>query len=289
MYPLLAVALKDFRSILTSWRVLVASIILASVMLLAAWGLSMSALGASQGDVGAASALWQKGSDGALATLIFAVVPFILPLLPVLMAFESLRQDHAAGLWDLYLSQPSPKPSIATGKFLGLLGSMAAILVPLSGASVLLIQAIVGTPVATGLIVAFVALNVVLGLLYLLLSLFLGALTNPSSMPILAFLGWVLFNALALTGPTLLGQMIGLIGLETALTFKPTWIHLVSFTGIYDTLVALYIPADLGLVVGPGSEQSLDLIYGTASWAALAWGAIILAIFGLSMARVPGR
>lgn len=285
---MLAVAVKDFRSTLSSWRTLGASILLTTIVLFAAWGFAQTALAAQEADE-EGTVLWEKGANGALTTLSFAVVPLILPLLPVVMAFETLRQDRATGLLDLYLSMPVPKAGIAVGKFLGLLGGLAVVLVLLGGASVILIQLVVGGPIDAGLLAAFILFNLVLGALYLVLTLFLGAVTFPEATIGLAFLAWALFNALQPTGTFLFGQMVGLFRVGEALTFQTVGTDLLSFTGLYASLMAPFVPAELGFVVGADPGSPLAWIPGAVPWFTLAWAAGLLVPFALFLARVPGR
>lgn len=284
--PIGAVALKDLRTVLTSRRILIASVVAGFVLLLAAWGFAQTAGGAPEGGDGV---LWERGADGALAALLFAVVPIVLPLLPVVVAYDTLTRDRDTGMLDLYLTQPSPKPSIAAGKVLGTLGGLAAIVVPLNLAGTLLIRGIVGGAFEPGLQVAFVGFGLLLAFLYLLLTLGLGSATTPSTGAALAFLAWAGFNALRPTAALLFGQMIGLLPVEEAVVFTPTGADLVSFTGLYEILLAGFLPTGLGIVMGPEPGSPWAWTPAAAPWVALLWLVLLGFLFALRMGHVPRR
>ncbi len=286
--PLVAVAVRDLRVVLTSRRVLIATVIVGFFTLLAAWGFAQSAAAAleaeSEGQV-----LWEKGADGALAALLFVVVPIIQPLLPVTMAHDALERDRSTGLLDVYLTQPSPKPSLAVGKALGVVGGVAAIVIPLNLAGALLIQGIVGGEAAFGFFAAFVAYGLVLAALYVLLTLWLGRLVTPAIGAALAFAAWAGFNALRPTAALLLGQMIGLLPTEDAPVFTPTGGDLASFTGLYEMLVAGSLPGALGFVVWPEAGSPWVWVPAAAPWVTLVWGAALVVLFALRQGSVPRR
>lgn len=284
--PVVAVALMDVRTILTSRRVLIASALVGFIILLTSWGFSQSALEAAEDGAGV-QALWDKGADGALASLLFAIVPLILPLLPVTVAYDTLERDRATGLLDLYLTQPSPKPSIAAGKVLGATGAVAVITVPLNLAGALMIQGIVGGSFDPVFQVAFVGFGMVLAVLYLLLALWLGSLATPRTGVALAFLAWAGFNALRPTATLLFGQMIGILPIEETVAFAPTGTDLASFTGLYETLVAAFLPAGLGFVVWPEPGSPWAWTPAAAPWITMAWVVVLLVLFALRMGHVP--
>lgn len=283
--PLMAIALRDLRVVLTSRRVLVAAGLVGFFTLLAAWGFGTSAAAAAEAG-GQAQVLWEKGADGALAALLFAIVPILQPLLPVTVAYDALERDRVTGLLDVYLTQPSPKPSLAAGKALGLVGAVAAIVVPLNLAGALLIEGIVGGAAAPGFLVAFVGYGLGLAALYVLLTLWLGRLVPPSLGAGLTFAAWAGFNALRPTAALLFGQIIGLVPADEALVFSPTGTDLASFTGLYEILVAGFLP-ELGFAVWPEAGSTWGWVPAAAPWIALAWASVLVILLALREGHIP--
>ena len=280
-----AFLLRDLLASLRSPRLVAASAIIGAVLLAGAWILGLIAA-STPGD----GPLWQRGSDGALTTLAFAVVPLVLPVLPVALAARNLQQTLSRGEFDLTLSKPALGAGVALGKAAALFADVAIILVPLSVASALLIQSVTEDPVDAGLLVGFVASNLILAALYLLLALPVGGFLTPRNLPLTMFLVWIGFNLLQPTAFLLLGQLTGFLRIGTLPSFDPMATDAATFTGLYQAFLAPYVPAELGFVTLPGDSASgASPTVVLLQWAPLVWAIVLLALYSHFLARIPSR
>ncbi len=283
--PLVGFFLKDLQASVFSTRMAVAFAFLAAATLFLAWFLGQAALQAAASEADPATLqLWQRGADGALSTLAF-FMPVILPLVPLVLARENLESDAAAGLLPLALSKPAPNQFMAGGKVAGLLAALAVPLIPLSLAAAFLIQAVVGEAVDPLLVAAFVGGNLVLAALYLLLGLVFGTILGPGFVGPLSALVWLGSNLLRTTAFVLLGALIGAIRLEGILTFEYAWFDVVSFTGLFQGIMAAFVPAHLMFVIWPADP----LLPQVVVWANAAWIVGLLVLFAVLLAKVPKR
>ncbi len=283
--PLVAFFLKDLKVSVFSTRMALAIAFLAAATLSLAWLVGQSAQQAAASGLDPATRqLWQRGANGALSALAF-LMPVILPLAPVVLARENLESDASAGLLRLALSKPAPGQFMAGGKVAGLLAALAVPLIPLSLAAAFLIQAVVGEPVDPLLIAAFVGGNLVLAALYLLLALVFGALLRPGFVGPLSALVWLGSNLLRPTAFVLLGVLIGAVRIDNFLAFEYAWIDIVSFTGLYQGIMAAFVPAHLMFVLWPADS----LLPQVVVWANAAWIAGLLLLFAVLLAKVPKR
>ena len=258
---------------------------LAAATLFLAWLVGQSAQQAAVSGLDPATLqLWQRGSDGALTALAF-FMPVILPLVPVVLARENLESDASAGLLALALSKPAPNQFMAGGKVAGLLAALAVPLIPLSLAAAFLIQAVVGEPVDPLLVAAFIGGNLILAALYLLLGLVFGTLLGPGFVGPLSALVWVGSNLLRTTAFVLLGVLIGAISVDTPLTFEYAWFDILSFTGLYQGIMAAFVPANLMFVIWPIDP----LLPQVVVWANAVWISGLLLLFAVLLARIPER
>ncbi len=277
--------LKDLKASVFSPRMALAIAFLAGAMLFLAWLVGQSAQAAAASGLDPATLqLWQRGANGALSALAF-FMPIILPLVPVVLARENLESDASAGLLALALSKPAPNQFMAGGKVAGLLAALAVPLIPLSLAAAFLIQAVVGEPVDPLLVAAFVGGTLVLAALYLLLGLVFGTLFGPGFVGPLSALVWLGSNLLRTTSFVLLGVLIGAFIVDTPLTFEYTWFDIFSFTGLYQGIIAAFVPADLMFVTWPVDS----LLPQAVVWASAAWIGGLLLLFAVLLARVPKR
>ena len=277
--------LKDLKASVFSPRMALAIAFLAGATLFLAWLVGQSAQQAAASGLDPATLqIWQRGADGALTALAF-FMPVVLPLVPVVLARETLESDASAGLLDLALSKPAPNQFMAGGKVAGLLAALAVPLIPLSLAAAFLIQAVVGEPVDPLLVAAFIGGNLILAALYLLLGLVFGTLLGPGFVGPLSALVWVGSNLLRTTAFVLLGVLIGAISVDTPLTFEYAWFDIFSFTGLDQGFMAVFVPADLMFIVGPVDS----LLSQSVVWASAAWIGGLLLLFAVLLARVPDR
>ncbi len=278
--------LKDLKASVFSPRMALAIAFLAAATLFLAWLVGQSAQEAAASGLDPATLqLWQRGSDGALSALAF-FMPVILPVVPVVLARENLESDESAGLLGLALSKPAPNQFMAGGKVGGLLAALAVPLIPLSLAAAFLIQAIVGEPVDPLLVAAFIGGNLILAALYLLLGLVFGTLLSPRLVGPVSALVWLGSNLLRPTAFVLLGLLIGAISrVDTPLTFAYALLDLFSFTGLYQGIMAAFVPANLMFVIWPVDS----LVPRVVVWANAVWIGGLLLLFAVLLARVPER
>ncbi|MEE9181059.1 MAG: hypothetical protein V3U33_00610 [candidate division NC10 bacterium] len=279
-----ALFVRDLTVSLRSRRLAAASIVLGVALLVGGWIFGQAALASPENGTGAP--LWQRGADGALVALSFAILPLALPLVPVALVTRNLQRDLSHGDFELVMSRPNSAAGTALGKSAGMFVAIAIPLVPLSVASALLIQLVAGTPVDGGLVVGFVGSNLVLAALYLLLALVVGTLLGPRDLLAVALLAWFGFNLLSPVAFVLLGQFIGFLPVQDPNLFRLTWTDAASFTGIYQGLIAAYVPAGLGIVMQPDAPSAGSLLL---QWAPFAWTLALLTLYSLLLRRIPNR
>lgn len=278
-----AFLLRDMLVSLRSPRLIAASVILGVILLASAWLLGLVASGASAEGAGERP-LWERGSDGALTTLAFVVVPIVLPILPVALVTRNLQRDLTHGDFDLTLSKPVPGAGVALSKAAAIFVAVAIPIVPLSLASAVLIQSVTQGPINGGLLLGFVASNLILAALYLLLALPVGGFLTPRNLPVAALLAWFVFHLLQPTAFLVLGQLTGFIQSDIAPTFEPMATDAATFTGLHQALLAPYVPATLGFVTLPASLTAILL-----QWAPLVWAIALLVLYSIFLSRVPNR
>ncbi len=150
-------------------------------------------------------------------------------------------------------------------------------------AAVFLVQLMLGMPVDTPLVVTFLTNNLLLTALYLLLAFAAGRGRAPEYVGILSFLAWAAFNILRPTAFELLGQMIGALALGTVVSFEYALTDTLSFTGLYQGLLASSLPVNLGFVTGPVDIAPI------LPWSALVWMLGLAALNGYFLYRLPVR
>ncbi len=286
IHPIIAFLLKDFHASIRSRRLAISSLLFGAVILLAAWVLGQAGLGAEGSGGDSSVPIGERGPDGALSVLAFGIMPLVLPLVPIVLAQESLRTDWATGRIRLSISKPVPKWGMVTGKFLGLFAALAIPLVPLSLAGAFLLQSILGTPADSGLIAAFVGSNMVLAALYLLLALLVGTVFTTRNLPVAMLLLWIGFNVLRPTAFELTGQLIGLLPAGGNIFFEVAWTDTLTFTGLYQGLLALFVPQELEFVVGPASSSFVPLVVRLSI---LPWIMGLVALHATFLERIPAR
>lgn len=284
-HPIQALAVKNFLAVMRSPRTVTTSLILLALLILTSWALGTIAATPPE-DEGGTRPLWQRGPDGVLTTLAFAILPVFLPLVPVAVVGKNLTSDRESGFHELVVSKPVPRWGLVIGKFLGLFGAVAAVLVPVSLAGAYSLQFMTGTPASGGLLIAFVAASMVLGALYILLALLIGVTLGPRSIPPLVFLAWIAFHAVRPTSFVLLGQILAIVSTQTPPSFSYVWLDAFSFTGIFQGLFATAIPENLGFVVASGAA---GIVEAAVLWAALPWGALLLLLHVWYLEHIPAH
>lgn len=126
--PLAAVAHKEFRDRLRNRWVLAVTLIFAAFSFAITWfG------GAGQGLIGPASL------ELTIASLVSLVI-YLIPMIALLLGFDSIVGERERGSLDLLLALPVTRPELLLGKYLGLAAALsAATLLGLAGVAVLLV------------------------------------------------------------------------------------------------------------------------------------------------------
>lgn len=278
VYSVSAFFARDLLNSLRSRRFLTASITLGVILLVSVWFLATVA---GTGPEGGGGLIWQRGSNGTLTTLAFAVIPLALPLLPVALVATNLRRDLSRNDPDLAISRPAPGAGMALGKSAAMYVAVAVPVVLLSLATVLIFQTVTNTTIDGLFLAGFVASNLILAALYLLLALPTGTVLGPRNLSAIMFLVWLGFNILSPTAFFLLGELIGFRQITGPQSFEPIWTDTLSFTGIYHGFLAPYVPEELGYVILPGSIILL------LRWGPLVWVILLLVIYSFVSGRVP--
>lgn len=189
--PLLAVAHKEFRDRLRNRWVLAVSVVFAAFSFAITWfG------GASQGLIGPTSL------ELTIASLVSLVI-YLIPLIALLLGFDSIVGERERGSLDLLLALPVTRIELLLGKYLGLALALAvATLLGLAGVAVLLYMRFG----AAGLYHygGFMVSAVLLGLAFLSLAMLLSTLArdraHASGMAIATWFVLVLVFDLLLLG-----------------------------------------------------------------------------------------
>ncbi len=284
-----ATALENFRETIASRRIIVASVLVGFAFILSAWAFANSAVLASEAETPPTPlALWHMGADGALVSLAYGIAPLVVPLLPIIIAYDTLKKDRTTGFLETAMSRPVPRWGIPLGKFAGIFAAIAIPLVALTFGSAFLIQTIVGAPVPTDFTLDFVASTLFLAALYLSLVLLMGTLLAPSTVPGLYLLLWIAFNTIRTSALIIGGQFLSLLLRGEPLTFRVVWNDLATFTGLYQGLMAVSVPETLNFVIWSGPSNGGALVpYWSVPLGGGLWLAGLLALYTLFLTRYP--
>jgi ABC-type transport system involved in multi-copper enzyme maturation permease subunit len=123
----------------------------------------------------------QTGGDGAFGGMedtvvtLLSISTLLIPLIAIMLGFSTIAGEAEKGALSVVLSYPVKRVEVLLGKFLGL-GSVIAV-TPLIGFGIggIVIAATVGTEEGVGYL-AFIALAILLGLMYLSVIIFISAL-----------------------------------------------------------------------------------------------------------------
>lgn len=291
LQPAIAFGVKELLENLRSRRLIGVSVLVGAILIggSAALAASTPAPEGGEGEIPAPFEVWHKGPDGVLAGVAFGLGPVVLPLLSILTASRLLQKDKDRGIYQQSLTNPIPPWGPALGRFAGSYGALAIPAVVISVAVVWTIQVVTGTSVEVGLLAAYIGGTVLLVGLYLLLTLLVGTLLVPEFVAPLVFLIWLGFNLLRLTAYIILARMATILGGDEAVAFHGSGIDLVTFTGLYQGLLAPYVPAGLGFVVFEGPGDPVSLAAQAIPWAFLAWFVALFIIYARTLRRPPAR
>lgn len=286
-YALTALFRKDFLETVRSRRMVALSIVLGIAFLGSAWYLGQGAGRVGEPD-GGAPPVWQQGADGALTALAFALIPLVLPVLPVSLVASSLKRDLSRGHFSLLTSKPVHVVGVVLGKAIGLLVPVVLLLVPLAFGSALLIQVFATSSVSLALVGGLVVASLAMAALYLVLALLVGSWLGPRNIAIVLLLVWIGFNLVTPTGFLLAAEIVGFRPPSGLPFFELTFIDTLTFTGLYNGLLASFVPAELGFVGWPDPSSPFGSVAPLIlQSAALAWIAFLLAFTSVSSGRLP--
>lgn len=291
--PALAFLLKDFLEAVRDRKQIAVSVILGIILVGASAALASTMVNTPSPESGEEGVpepyeVWFKGADGVLVGVSFGLVPAIVPLLPMLTGGSILRKDKERGLFQLSLSKPIPPWGLAFGKFIGLYAALAIPTLAISFVSALAVQAVAGVSLDPELLWAFVASNILLVGLYLLLTLLLGTLIGDMITPVLG-LTWLVFNVVRPTSLYITARLAAILGADVPTTFLPSWTDLATFTGLYQGVLSTFVPPELEFVMNPGSGAPAEILVQSFPWAVLAWFVTLFAAYALSLRRIPNR
>ena len=292
LQPAIAFARKDFFEVLRSPRLITLSIVLGVLLVGSSAALAVVMVNAAKPpNPGAPNPfeVWFQDSSGVLTGIAFGLTPVFLPFLPILAATQVLRKDRERGIFQLFLSKPIPPWGPALGKLAGLYGALAVPTVAISLGVAAAIGVVAGSPVDGGLLAAYVAGNIVLVGLYLLITLLVGSLLQAQIAEPLVVLVWIGFNLLRGTGYLVTARLAALLGADSATTFQVGWTDLATFTGLYQAFLALSVPPSLGFVVSPVPGGGLDFAAYAVPWGLFAWFIGLYVVYALSLVRKPSR
>ncbi|MBP6899985.1 MAG: ABC transporter permease [Burkholderiaceae bacterium] len=245
--PLLAVAHKEFRDRLRNRWVLAVGLVFAAFSLAITWfG------GAGQGQIGPSSL------ELTIASLVSLVI-YLIPLIALLLGFDSIVGERERGSLDLLLALPVTRIELLLGKYLGLALALAvATLLGLAGVAVLLFTRF--GPAGLYHYGGFMASSVLLGLAFLSLAMLLSTLARDRAHASgLAIAAWfvlvlvfdlVLLGLLVATGGDLGGWLDG---------DRAAWLLLLN-------------PADVFRILNVFSLDDVRRTYGLASLVPAALG-----------------
>ncbi len=239
MNAVLAVAAKEFRDRLRNrWVLAVAVVFAAFSFAITYFG------GAGEGRIGPSSI------ELTIASLVSLVI-YLIPLIALLLGFDSIVGERERGSLDLLLALPITRLELLLGKYLGLAAALAlATLAGLAGVAVLLAQRFG----AAGLFHygGFMFSSVLLGLAFLSLAMLLSTLARDraraSGMAIALWFAFVLVFDLLLLG-LLVASSGQLAGMAQDL---PAYLLLLN-------------PADVFRILNVFSLDDVRRLYGLAS------------------------
>ena len=281
-----AVALKDFRAAVSSWKFLIVSVAAGVILLLLAYGVSSSAIAAQ------ASAerltLWQRGAEGAVAAFAFGFLPLVIPLVAVGLSYDARRKDRASGFLETALSRPAPRWAIALGGFLGLFVAISITVLLITLAGIAIIEARLSALPSWDLVAPILIGALLLTALYLGLVLLLTTFLTPGATTSLMVLLWFVFNLTRQTPFIISGQFLLILQIKEAQTFETGWADWLSFTGMYQGFLAPFVPESLVFVVRPViTDLGAALAYQSVLAAGLVWLFALVILYLALVTRYP--
>lgn len=279
----MTVARRDLLGTITRPRYFLTAALVSVAFLLLTWGLAQSALSAATAEPPEPGeepegppSLWQRGPEGVYTTLAFGAVPVLLPLLAIVIVYDSLSRDRFSGFFEMILSRPVSRWSHGLGKYAGLFGATLIPVAILIVGGAALIQFTLAAPVPDGLLWGVLGTAFLLTLLYVGLGLLLSTVLSQGATGSVLILFWIAFNAASATGLVVTAQFLQMVPIGEQI-YRADFADLVSFTGLYHGLTSLFVPTSLEFVFVPGLTDWVGRVaYFMVLDSALPW---IIAVF----------
>ncbi len=266
---------------------MVATVLAGLLLLLTAWSLANTARTFSEAESPPSpDALWQKGADGALAALAYGMAPLIIPLLPLILAYDALSRDRATGFMETAMSKPVQRWALALGRFVGIFVALSIPLIAIDFTSALLIQGVTGASVSMDFTLSFVGSTLLLAGLFLSLALVSATVLSPSAVSSLYVLLWIAFSVSS-SAFTITAQYFSIVPLSEPQTFQVAWGHFAGFVSLYQGLMAPAVPGTLGFVVS--STNGVSGPYWSAPLGVVLWLVGLLVGYTYLLLRYPLR
>lgn len=231
-----AVARKDFQDAVRSKWIWVLSLLFVGVF-------SLPAILRFYLEMGGAPPQGQQGSSDAFIYLMKQGTSILIPLIAIVVAYASITRERESGSLKLLLSLPHSREDVVFGKVLGRAGVLALpIAIGFVVAAVLIL--LTSLEFQLGNFVLFALLTVVLGVVFVGLSVGISAAASTSRRAMVAVIGFffwfiVLWNSFANQAVNLLNKYVGLSSgaqLQTTLFLK-----LLNPTQAYKTLIDSFL------------------------------------------------
>ncbi len=225
----------------------------------------------------------EGGPDGVLAFAALLFVPLILPVMALVISYDSVARERSEGSLDTLLSKPVSRTGVALGKLSGVFASMALPVTGIFLAAAGLVWALTGqaptSPFLASLLGAILFLLLVYTLLFLAVSANVRNLGTALLSSILFFMVFAFFWSLI---SFLVASIFATPGSVNWLQISVA-LSAFSPSGVYQQLLSHSLPGFIGGVLGTvgGTTQLLPLHW--IALAAVLWVAVPLALFLLAM------
>jgi len=202
----------------------------------------------------------ERGANFVLYEMNSLYLPMIIPIFSIVIAYDSVSKEKVSNSLFYLLSRPVERWKIAVGK---LLGSLAAIALPMTIVNVLAIAVIsIITPDTVSLYVGSTFLLGTLGLMviYLIIQMMISTISDSTGTAILGGLGvWILFNVVYEIVNFVSGSLFGIYEGGRAYTEMVNRLSLLNPSRVYTHSTNLILSETYGDTLIGISEY---LVYG---------------------------
>ncbi len=225
----------------------------------------------------------EYGPDAILLFSGLLFVPLILPVMALVISYDSVARERSEGSLDMLLSKPVTRMGVAFGKLSGVFASMAVPVAVIFLAAAGLVWGLTGQPPTGPFLAGFLGAVLLLLLVYTLLFLAVSAnvrnLGTALLVSILLFLVFAFFWSLV---SFIIASIFATPGSVKWFQIAVV-LSLVSPSSLYQQLLSLSVPGFLGgFFFGVGGPTQAVALYWIAS-AAVLWVAVPLVLFLLAM------